>query len=224
MDAQLNKIHFGPGLTFNNDKIDLNVPYIESIAQGATGPAGQNGLDGKDGLNGATGPQGATGSIPQDQLDEITDTLNKIDTEVLTLTDQSQICCNELNLRLNDIDNKLKPIYINVPVPYEVIVYKEKIVTVTTIEYRDTQSTIYVHIPCNQPLPAPEPPKVIVSPNPIPTPPSNVVREPINKIYHTYPKTTTTNYSPRTINGKTVYVDIGDKYVCNKNNRWKKTK
>ena len=149
-DGGLNRIRFGQGLNFQNDEIDLNIPFIETIAQGATGPQGLQGESGLDGLNGADGsigPQGATGSIPQNELDEIIDTLNYIDSGVISLANQSEICCNKVNLKLDSISSKLQPKIIKEKVYVDVIKYR----TIQTVVYRDQYIIQYRDVSKPQP-------------------------------------------------------------------------
>ena len=148
-DGGLNRISFGPGLKFIGDEIEIDPIEIRTIALGATGatgsvgeqgtqgyqgPQGEIGLQGYQGVQGFQGdmgyqgPQGSQGPIPS--LDP-----------VITL--------------LNDIESKLEPITVikEVFVDVPVIVYKE--VPTTVIEYRNTETTIYVNIPYSAPKKAP---------------------------------------------------------------------
>ena len=143
--------------------------------------------------------------------------------------------------KLNDIEDKLVPIEVEVPVevivyqdrvvpvevPVEVIVYKDKIVKVVEKEYVLTTNTIYVQSPCNTPLPPPNK-KVETSNKPIPTnkPPKcnsvnydNVVWPDLSQ----NKSQPTRGLSPQTVNGKTVYVEtkeckepwwVKNKYRC----------
>ena len=111
LDAGLNRIHFGKGLIFKNDLIDLDFSTLNFMGatgpqgpQGDIGPAGKdginglnglngkdglnglNGLDGRDGLNGLNGEQGPQG--PQGPgLDNSNTIIRKIDSVKVDTTD-----------------------------------------------------------------------------------------------------------------------------------------
>ena len=113
LDAGLNRIHFGDGLTFKGSFIDLDIPYIKSVFgatgpqgfQGERGPVGEKGLDGlngkdgQDGLNGLNGkdgemgPQGPEGQKGNDCnpdiiLDELETIKDKIKNETIIVKEK----------------------------------------------------------------------------------------------------------------------------------------
>ena len=96
MDSGLNRIHFGEGIKFCNDEIELDIPFVEKVLQNNPGYMGPTGPSGKDGLNGFDGNDGMDGKNTTN-----IDLINSIRDMTIELSNIS----NELNKAKQELDN-----------------------------------------------------------------------------------------------------------------------